>query len=171
MLKRAGSIVLLAAAGTVALAPLSAPAAEVTGELTRVIPASECVLTLGNDAKISPKGNLYNSSTTASYSVNCPVQYEFHTFGEPTSFLVALTDKSSVADFSCYVAVLAVDGVSEFKGPAVSTSGKWTAGGSLILAAPGISGGSWQVRCSIPKRGSTDSSSILSAILMYQEVL
>lgn len=157
------------AASVGALMAVAAPASAVTGALVSVNSATDCVYVSGAVPKISGNGNLYNSSTTSTSVVNCPIiddQGELVTFGM-AGVLLTYTDKSTAGNVSCTLSHITTNGVTLTSGAAAASTGALTTGGTLVLnpSATVVTGGRWMVKCTLPKKGG--SSAVLSGYEVY----
>lgn len=126
----------------------------------------ECRTTSGSTTSINSKGVLQNRSSIAHVSVVCPIDRKY--VGRTPEIQIALTDNSSMGAIACRAVVVSRRATVE----ALGAVGSSTAGSQwLTLAKPGsnYSTGSYQVRCTIPKRGSGDAPSTIGTILVREE--
>lgn len=169
-LKASSLISIVAAFG--AMAAVSAPAsAAITGLEIGQIGASQCVTSSGAVSKYSANGNLYNSSTTATSVVVCPVDIGFADLEAEDIVGVTLTysDKSTGGNISCTLTHVTANGATATNGAAAASSGSTTTGGTMDLLAPAsISGGNLFVKCTLPKKGG--SSALLTSYSVYVDV-
>lgn len=165
---KASTLISLAAAFG-AMAAVSAPAqAAVTGLLLDEFGASQCVNSSGAVSKYSGNGNMYNSSTTATSVVVCPIDETFWDFNGVALVGVEMTytDKSTAGNISCALVHVSANGATATAGTSAGSTGSTTTGGTLDLLVPGsVSGGNYFVKCTLPKKGG--SSALLTSYRIY----
>jgi hypothetical protein len=146
---KATTLISLATAAS-ALMAVSASAAIIAQDNS----AANCVYSSGAVPKVSGNGNFYNSSTTASSVVICPVNWDAQTIELGFAGVVAVvSDKSTAGGVSCQLARVTEDGATVVLGTASATSGSTTTGARLALAMPSGSGGNFFVKCTLGKKG------------------
>ncbi len=164
-LKASSLVSILASVG--AFATLAAPAqAEVTGSLYYIAPAANCVYQTGATLKTSGYGNVYNSSTTATSTVICPIVTDVYTdvLGV-TAVVMTVSDKSTAGNISCSLNRVSFNGATQVAGTADTSSGSTTVGAELELLPPVTGSGNYVVKCTLPKKGG--SSATMTSYAIY----
>ena len=155
-LKASSLISIVAAVG--AIAAVSAPAkAAIVGEAYYSRQAIDCVYSSGATLSTSGNGNIYNSSTTATTTVVCPIEYDYYTAAYGVAGVeLTVTDKSTAGNISCALVHVTLNGATATAGTAASTSGTSTSATVLTLLPPAVSAtvdGNHLVKCTLPKKG------------------
>jgi hypothetical protein len=117
--------------------------------------AAECVYSSGAVPKLSGNNNFYNSSTTASSVVHCPVNWSDQTIALGLAgVVVTVSDKSTAGNVSCALVHVTDDGATITSGAASATTGNANVGTELTLAMPAsVTGGNFFVKCTLGKKG------------------
>jgi hypothetical protein len=159
---RTGALAIFSALGLAATANM-ALAVVVT---TNVHGTLECRKTSGLSTSLSSRGMLRNNSTVSSVAIICPVDRDY--FNTAPNIWVAVSDNAAAGVITCRAASVNAFGTTESVGAAVTSTGgnQW-----LVLSQPSANfdTGSYQVRCTIPKRATTESASSINSIWVMEE--
>lgn len=126
----------------------------------------ECRKSSGLVTGLGAKGVVSNNSTVSTVSVVCPVDRSY--FNTTPLISVSVSDNAAGGAISCRAVAVNAFGATESAGATVSSSGgnQW-----LVLSQPStnFADGTYQVRCAIPKRATTEAASSLNSIWVMEE--